>query len=121
MNGAGVQIDVDRADDVVVARLAGEIDASNATLTADRLLSEATSDAVGLVLDLGGVRYLDSSGVSMLFAMLRRLETSRQRLVLAVPEDSPLRRLFAVTRVDKLVTVRVDVRQAIKDLDESSA
>lgn len=114
-------IDVRLDGDVVEVRLDGEIDSSNSERTADRLIGAMPADAAGLVLDLAGIGYLDSAGVSMLFAILRRLETSRQTLALVVPEGSTLRRLFAVTRVDTLVAVRATLPEARSVLRETAS
>ncbi|MFI6208138.1 STAS domain-containing protein [Streptomyces sp. NPDC051041] len=60
--------------------VAGEIDMSNA-----RLLAEALDRTTGpLVVDLTGVEYLDSAGLSVLFAHSDRLE------LIATPLLSPV-------------------------------
>ncbi|MEU6404287.1 STAS domain-containing protein [Streptomyces sp. NPDC046985] len=71
----------------------GEIDMSNSTV-----LTEALDSASGqLVLDLTGVEYLDSAGLSVLFAHADRLE------IIATPL---LRPVLDVSGLAELATVR---------------
>jgi anti-anti-sigma factor len=93
------EIAVERRGGMVVARLGGEVDMTNATYLRDELLASMPNDALALVIDLGGCRYLDSAGIEVLFDMARRLRRRRQELRLALPPGSPLRRLLDLTEV----------------------
>lgn len=86
--------------DHVVARLTGELDVTNVDHVGDELRRSVPNDARGLVLDLGGTRYLDSAAIEMLFDLARRLRRRRQRLLLVVPPGSPLKRVLLLTEVD---------------------
>jgi anti-anti-sigma factor len=86
----------DGRDDVVVARLIGEVDLSNAGVVGDQLASAVPNRALGLVLDLGATSYLDSSGVSLVFDLADRLRKRQQQLRLVVPDGAPLRRVLAI-------------------------
>ena len=68
------------ARDVLVARVSGEVDLSNAASVTDRLIEATPNSATALVLDLSGTRYLDSSGVRMLFELAQRLRNRGQEL-----------------------------------------
>ena len=64
-----------------------------------------------IALDLGHVEYVDSSGLSSLVAVLKRL-TSTSRLVLfAVTE--PVMRLFKLTRMDRIFVIERDEAAAL--------
>jgi anti-anti-sigma factor len=86
----------DTHDDVVVARLSGEIDLSNAGTVGDELATAVPNRALGLVLDLGETSYLDSSGVSLVFDLAERLRRRQQQLRLVAPADAPLRRVLRI-------------------------
>lgn len=88
-----------------VISLHGEIDCSNVRDIAEELLRAVSSRSSSLVLDLAGVRYLDSTGIRMLFELADRLDVARQSLVLVVPESSPIRRLLAITRVEDVAVI----------------
>ena len=93
------EIAVERRGGIVVAHLGGEVDMTNAGLIRDELLASMPNDALALVIDLTGCRYLDSAGIEVLFDMARRLRRRRQDLRLALPSSSPLRRLLDLTEV----------------------
>ncbi len=105
-------------DGVAIATMAGEIDIVNAQNLADEMLGAVPNDALGLVLDISGVRYIDSAGVRMLFGLARRLDTCRQRLALLLPEESPLVRLIKITHLGEVATVCADMDECIAGMRE---
>lgn len=88
------QLDFDEERGIVLARLAGEIDLSNADAVRLRIEQGVPNTALGLMVDLSAVRYLDSSGIRLLFELARRLERRQQRLATVVPADSPVREII---------------------------
>src|SRR3954454_14594922 len=86
MKLADLQIEV--RDRVVIARLCGEIDLSNAGEVKTVLDDQISNEALGLVIDLTGVRYVDSVGVQLLYELRQRLKTRGQRFALVVPSGS---------------------------------
>ena len=119
MAAAPVDIAVD--DGIVVARVGGDIDISNRTTVASRILAAMDNDAVGLVIDLAPVRYLDSAGISMLFEIARQLETCRQRMGIALDEDSPVRKLLKITNIHEVVTLCASVDECAAAVREGDA
>jgi anti-sigma B factor antagonist len=99
-------VEVSRAGDVVVARLDGDIDLANTPTVSARVLEAVPNDASGLVVDLSGVRYIDSVGIRMLFTFVRALQASRQSMALAVPPESPVRKLLKITHLDEATVFR---------------
>jgi anti-anti-sigma factor len=73
---------------VLVARLRGEIDMSNAGQLRDELYAATRNDALGLVLDLSAVDYLDSAGIHLVHRLREGLRTRGQELRLVIPPDS---------------------------------
>jgi len=71
-----------------VARVNGEIDASNARLLGQRLTDSVPNTAMGLVVDLTETSYLDSSGIQLLFELADRLRRRQQELHVVVPPES---------------------------------
>lgn len=114
-------IDITIEDDVVVARFRGDVDISNRTTAASQILAAVDNEATGVVLDLTEVRYLDSAGISMIFDIARQLEPCRQRLGVAVPENSPLRTLFKITSVHEVVSLCTGVAQCAAALRDARA
>jgi anti-anti-sigma factor len=87
--------------DRVVVRLEGEADLSTRPLL-DRGLSEAAAAGDPVEVDLGGVRFFDSSCLGVLGAFSARLGASgRTCRLVAVPPRT--RRLIGLTGLDELL------------------
>src|SRR5919204_3761853 len=104
---------VEKHGDVQVARLAGEVDISNATRLIGDIAAVVPNDAAGLVVDLSDVQYLDSAGIRMLFELHGRLSDRRQRLAAVVPDDSLIRGSLLVTEVNQALSLRSTLDEAI--------
>ena len=111
-------IEVSRHGDVVVARLEGDIDLANTPTLSAKVLESVPNDAVGLVVDLSAVRYIDSVGVRMLFTFVRSLHASRQGMAIALPHGAPVRKLLKITHLDEATVFRDSVDEAIDALRE---
>lgn len=119
MNARGVE--VTRHADVVVARLEGDIDLANTPSVSATVLAEVPNDALGLVVDLSAVRYIDSVGIRMLFTFIRSLHASRQGMAIAVPHGSPVRKLLKITHLDEAAALGESVDEATAALREGGA
>lgn len=80
-------VGVEQRDGFAVARVTGEIDVSNATATGIELAECVEPATTGLIIDLGGVRFLDSSAIGALFGLARKLAARRQTLAIVMPES----------------------------------
>lgn len=109
------EIVLEQRDDNVIARLSGEIDMSNAHYVREQLLASMPNEAHALVLDIGDCRYLDSAAIEVLFDLSRRLERRRQALKIAMPPDSPLRRVIELTEVHTAAPVYDSLDAAISE------
>ena len=109
-------IDVRDDDGVIVARLEGEVDLSNARELGNRLTAAVPNAALGVVIDLSGTTYLDSSGVHLMFELAERLGSRQQQLRVAVPETAPLRRVLSVVHLDSTVPIAGSVDEAVADM-----
>jgi anti-anti-sigma factor len=103
-------------DGVVVARLSGEVDLSNAAEVGDELTAGVPNSALGLVLDLTATEYLDSSGVHLFFELAERLRRRQQRLLIAVPAGAPIRRILRIVELDDTVPVMGTVEEAVAQI-----
>ena len=112
--------DFDHSDDVIVARLDGEIDSSNAPELRLALAARVPSAARVLALDLSGVTYLDSSGIELVFELGRSLAARRQSIRLIVPEGSPVRRVLELAAVESVAPVDRDLAHVLGAVAGSS-
>jgi anti-sigma B factor antagonist len=105
-------MEIEQVDGVPVAKLSEDLDAANAA-TVHRELAEALGpNALTLVVDLSSTRYVDSAGIDMLLRFSDRLNRRRAKLVLVVPENSQLRRLFAIVGLPEAIAVHATVEDA---------
>ena len=107
------QLELEQRGAVVVARVSGEVDLSNADSVTDRLIEATPNSTTVLVLDLSGTRYLDSSGVRMLFELAQRLRNRGQGLQLVVPDDSHVKRVLLLTEVEQVVPISSSIDEAV--------
>jgi anti-anti-sigma factor len=104
---------VDVSDDArwPVARMTGAIDLSNVDRLGRQVEDSVSNRARGLVLDLSGVTYLDSTGLRLIYRLARRLGDRQQRLRLVVPDDSRIRRVLTLAGVGTVTQMVPDVAQ----------
>ena len=107
------QVEIEQRDDVVVARLTGELDISAAESTGRKIADAVPSSASGVVVDMSRLEFMDSSGVSMLFALARQVASHRQQLVVVAPEGRPVSRVLQIVEFGRAAPVREDVDAAV--------
>jgi anti-anti-sigma factor len=103
-------------ENVVVARLSGEIDLSNAQHISPALLEATPNTAHALVLDLTDVSYLDSAGIQMIYRLREGLRARAQTLRLVVPVDSPTNDTLRLAGVAQHVQTIETVDEALSEL-----
>lgn len=93
-------LDVRRVDHPrgVVLTLGGELDIASVPALQERL-DRAMCGKAAVVIDLSGLRFIDSSGLDLLVRTERHLRDSGARLVL-VRGPRAVHRVFALTRLD---------------------
>ena len=103
-------------EDVVVARITGEVDLSNASDVGDRIAEAIPNTALGLVVDLTATSYLDSSGVHLLFELAERLQRRQQQMRVAVPEGGAIRRVLRIVELDATVPISPSADDAVAQI-----
>ena len=90
---------------VRVITVTGEIHVTTAPDFSSRLGEAIASEAPSVVIDLSGVEFIDSTGLSVLLNGLRRVTRSHGRMALVVSNPTVLR-LFEVTRLDSTFDIQ---------------
>ena len=111
-----VGLEVEQRDDVVIARLTGELDLSGAPEVGRALEEAVPPSARGLLLDFTGLEFMESSGVAMLFALGRRLSGARQQLRLVVGSGTPVARVLEIVEFQRVAPVEEDLDAALAAL-----
>jgi anti-anti-sigma factor len=111
-----VHIEERDGDDVIVARLTGELDIAGAEATGRRIAEAVPSSARGVVIDMTELDFLDSSGVSMLFGLARRVGSRRQELRVVAPAGKPVARVLDIVEFGRAAPVHADVESAVAEI-----
>jgi anti-sigma B factor antagonist len=99
-------------DGVPVARLTGELD----KLALDQGAGTELDPLLGrgrLVVDLGGLTFIDSAGLHALFELAKRASSRSAAVAVCVPEASPVHRVVAVVRLGAVMPVLSTVEEAV--------
>ena len=111
-----VGLAIEDRGDVIVARLTGELDIAGAPSTGNQIEEAVPTSARGLVVDMSELEFIDSSGVAMLFGLVRRLSSRRQELHVVAPAGRPVARVLEIVEFDRAAPVSVDVASAVAEL-----
>ena len=109
-------VDIERQEHGLVARLQGEIDASNAASLERDIIAAIPNTAAGLVLELSEVEYMDSSGIRMLFFLHAQLEQRGQRMRAVVPDTTPIKHVLDTLGVGTLIPLDAKLSAALEQL-----
>lgn len=97
---------------VLTARITGEIDLSNASELEETIVDAVPNTALGMVVDLSGVEYLDSAGVRMLVHLVERFRWRHQIMRAAAPDGSRVRGVLSMAGADGVIPVDATVSDA---------
>lgn len=107
------RLEEERRGGLAIARVMGEIDASNVGWLGARLRGLLTNRSDALAVDLHGTTYLDSAGIALMFELAGELRLHQQRLYLVVDAASPVARMVHLTGLDAAVTTSESLDEAL--------
>ncbi|MGH9024330.1 MAG: STAS domain-containing protein [Acidimicrobiia bacterium] len=97
-------VEVIVVDGRTVVVVQGEVDVLTAALLWERVEETISSSDGALVLDLAGLRFVDSMGLGVMVRAHKRLNEADRRLILRSPSEQA-RKLFAVTGLYRVFEV----------------
>ena len=95
-----------------VVEVSGEIDVATAGVLRDRLTELLDRDRIDLVVDLRGVRFMDSTGLGVLVGILKKVRLAGGRLQLVIDSERLLK-VFRITALLQVFTVHDTVEAAL--------
>ena len=113
MSLGDVQIQTSGA--MVIARLSGEIDVSNAQGIGQAITRGVAHEARGLVLDLTELEYLDSAGIQLIYQLREDLRARAQELVIVLADDSLPADALRLAGVASHLKTRPTIEEALVD------
>jgi anti-sigma B factor antagonist len=110
------QLDYDTGSlpDALVARLRGDVDMAVTPELGQALLAAVEEHSAGcLVVDLGSVEYVDSSGIELLFRLHEALTADAHDLIVVAPPGSNAARLLGLVAMGDIGDVRRSLAEAL--------
>jgi len=108
-----MEIEVREEGAVTLVQLSGDLDATTGSRLTEEMDRLWTAGRRRFVLDLGGVPFVDSAGLSVLVRLFKRVRAQTGRLGLASMQ-APVRRVFELTRLERSFDVYADVAEALR-------
>ena len=97
--------------DLTVVSVTGEVDLYTAPSLKERVADLVSSGRNRLAVDLGGVEFMDSTGLGVLIGGLKRCKEAGGTLALVAPRE-PVIKVLAITGLDKVFPIHETVDQA---------
>ncbi|MGN6867908.1 MAG: STAS domain-containing protein [Solirubrobacteraceae bacterium] len=97
----------------LVARMAGEIDLSNAEQLGVKIAEATSPDAQGVALDLTEVSHIDSYGIFVIHGLRQRLCEHQTTLVLVIPRDGRIHRAMELMGIHEFIPVMEGLEDAL--------
>ena len=111
---ARLSFDTDALPAALIARPDGDIDMSVTPTLQAELIAAVRERAAGcLVVDLGEVEYIDSSGIELLFRLHGALATDGTELIVVAPPGSGAARLLGLVALGEIGEVRPSLSEAL--------
>lgn len=103
-------------DDILIIKpLAKRIDASSSTLFKGLVNDYISQGYTFVILNLGNVEFVDSSGLGVLISILKTISNSKGTLALC-KVNSNVMNLLTITRIDSILMIAPDVDAAKNQL-----
>src|SRR6516164_6912763 len=111
---AQATVEMERHNNLAVARIRGDIDTSNADRIELALQAGAAPKETirGMIVELNGVEYLNSAAIKMLFGLAEELQARGQQLRVVMDDMAPMRKVLRIIHFERLVPLHRTVKEA---------
>jgi anti-anti-sigma factor len=107
-----VELSVGDFDDHAVVALCGELDLFDAPAVATHLIAAVAAYGPSIIVDLAGLKFIDSCGLEVLVRALRWTREGGGDMFLAAPQQQA-RRVLEITGLIDVFSVYPSVEQAV--------
>ena len=111
MTTAATRIDVAREGSAGILRIHGEITGASEPVVMDAY-GRAADGSRAILLDFGGLDYMNSGGIGLLVTLLVRAQRAGQRLF-AIGLSEHYRQILSLTRLDEAIAIHDDEAAAL--------
>lgn len=113
-----MKVEVRKTSDISIIDCAGDVDLYSSTPLRESLLSEMRAGAGGVLLNLTGVTYIDSSGIAALVEGLQLSRQTKTRFGLFGLRENA-RSALELARLLKIFTVFKDEQEALSRISST--
>jgi anti-sigma B factor antagonist len=112
---ASVELDVSttQQDGHAVVAATGEVDLFTAPILDSELTQVVSDGAASVVVDLSGVEFLDSTGLSVIVKALKRIREAGGSLSVVVASER-VAKVFRITGLDQILPVHPSLAEALE-------
>lgn len=110
-----IDIRVEQENGITTAHFAGDLTSAEGQELTKLLSDSAAGESAKLLINLSGIKMIDSEGLSSLITLVNRARLSGGRVVLAAPSPF-VENVFRVTRLDTWFDMAADVTAAEQKL-----
>jgi anti-anti-sigma factor len=111
-----VRVDLIRDGRVIVARMPVEVEITQAPSLRGQLMQAVENRDLGLVIDLTATKYLDSSGVNMLFELGEVLAARQLRMAVVMPPGGLVERVLSIVDLGSAMPIHRDIESAVDEI-----
>lgn len=104
---------VDEVEGIIVLRLSGEIDHRSSSQMMNFLLGLLQDDKKKVVIDLGEVKHIDSTGLGALVRVKRELVDKKSGYLALGGANDQIEKILKTTRLDQLLRLNAKVEEAV--------
>jgi anti-anti-sigma factor len=98
---------------VIVARMPVEVEITQTPSLRGQLVQAVENRDLGLVIDLTATKYLDSSGVNMLFELGEGLAARQLQMAVVIPQGGLVERVVSIVDLGSAMPIHRDVESAV--------
>lgn len=113
-----IKIKTEKNQDIIVVKPEGSLDVSIQVELKDELMKIVDVTGNDIVIDFGGVGFIDSSCLGTLVALTKKIREQDGNIKIANLNDD-VRSIFQITRLDKIFDVFDDVETAVQSYFKS--
>ncbi len=112
-----MEIKVEKKRDIDILTVSGKIDAYQAIKLKDALNEVIDKGSKKIIVNLGGVKFLDSTTLGILISALKRIKKAGGEICVTKLQPS-VQEIFQLTRLNKVFQIFVDDEEAMGFLEE---
>lgn len=110
-----MEIQVEYKNNTVIIKPSGEIDLHNSPQLRKTLHEVIGKNTANILIDLGEVTYMDSSGLATLVEAFQQTSKQGKKLILCSPKDT-VKNIFSITRLEEIFLIYPSMEEALKEL-----